>query len=151
LKNSDQLTRYLEKDLNERIFPITIKSVQVGNYYYRRVHLTTQRTNKTVVSAVLKISMSDLPSPVIKDIIEAETPFGRILDTNSIDYSCNVEDVFEVVSNSNSELNIQNSSSPQKLFGRYNCFKNKKKKVFAEVVEILTPDLQYLLNAESSK
>jgi hypothetical protein len=95
--------------------------------------------------------MSDLPSTVIKDIIEAETPFGRILDTNSIDYSCNVEDVFEVVSNSNSELNIQNSSSPQKLFGRYNCFKNKKKKVFAEVVEILTPDLQYLLNAESSK
>lgn len=146
LKNSEQLTRYLERDLNEKISPITMKSVQVGNFYYRRVNLETQKTNKTVVSAVLKISMSDLPKAVVKDIIDAETPFGRILDRNAIDYSCNVEDVFEVAENFNPGFNGQTTSANQKLFGRYNCFKNAKQKVFAEVVEILTPDLQRLLN-----
>lgn len=139
LKQPKQLTERLQEYLNDEVRTKLITSTQKGRYYTRKVALQTKTTNKTAVVAAIQIAMDMFDRNFTTEILQTDKPFGTILKSFSIDYSCEVVSIFKVDPDTSLFEEFDKSQFSCALPGRCSRFTNSKGQTLANVIEIIAP------------
>ena len=109
--------------------------------YIREVVLQRLDNAKPVEYGAIRISLNHLPPVAARRVLEAQRPFGNILQSEGIAHMSWPQAFFRTESDFHMS-SVLALDKPSVLYGRRNVLVDGKRKLLAEVIEILAPVLQ---------
>jgi len=79
LVHHDHMTVVLERHHGHRVQVHVLEERLEGDYYRRKISLTTEGTDKVVELGVVRLNLKFMPEEVSREIREKKTPLGAIL------------------------------------------------------------------------
>jgi len=79
LVHHDHMTVVLERHHGKRVNVHVLEERIEGNFYRRKISLTTEGTDKVVELGVVRLNLQYMPEEVSREIREKRTPLGAIL------------------------------------------------------------------------
>ena len=138
LVHSCDMTPTLEAFFHQPIGLGLLSSELQDQSYVREVILKRSDNSKPVEYGAIRISLNHLPPNAARRVLEAQRPFGGILQSEGIPHMSWPQAFFMTESDSHMSgvLALDKSSS---LFGRRNVLVDGSRRLLAEVIEILAP------------
>lgn len=137
LVHNEDMTSVLQNFHQQKIHLELIELIEEENSVLRRVSLV--REDKRIVEfGAIEINMAFFPGAAKKEIGNAFTPLGAILEKYQVEYRSSPKSYFQI--NSDEKINRSlNLTGSHLLYGRVNQIQNHQDLTLARVVEILPP------------
>jgi chorismate-pyruvate lyase len=138
LAHNNDMTPTLERYHEERVSLRVCSRERQGDAYLREVVLALAGRGLPVEYGAICIHLQHFSEPVQRLILAAEHPFGRILHAQGIAHLGWPQAFFSI----EADLHIRRLlglSAPHSLFGRRNVLLDGRRRLLAEVIEILPP------------
>jgi hypothetical protein len=113
----------------------------VGDTYTREVVLQLDRTRQPVEYGAICIHLRNFADDVQRIILSEQHPFGRILETEGVGYLSWPQAFFRVKADRHMSQLLTLNTEPV-LYGRRNVLLDGRRRLLAEVIEILAPVLK---------
>jgi len=138
LVHKTDMTSTLEKFHGETLHVEVLTRDVRENEYCREVVLVLDGTQKRVEFGAIKIMLDLFPAEARQEILRAQQPLGRILNTFNIQFSSRPGTFLRLTSDKFIDTALQ-LQWPQLLYGRRNSLVDSRERPLAEIVEILPP------------
>jgi len=141
LVHSSDMTPTLEA-FYRRPIDLTVLSRELHDQsYLREVVLQARANPRPVEYGVIRICLNHLPPVVARSVLEAQRPFGGILQAEAIPHLSWPQAFFRAEADSHMSA-VLGLEKPAVLYGRRNVLLDGSRHLLAEVIEILAPVAQ---------
>jgi hypothetical protein len=138
LVHSQDMTSTLERFYGGSLRLQVLGREHTGNTYTREVVLRIDRTARPVEYGAIRIHLRQFSAVVQQVILSEQHPFGRILDLEGIGYLSWPQSFFSVSAERHMSQLLGLEDAPA-LYGRRNVLLDGRRRLLAEVIEILAP------------
>jgi hypothetical protein len=138
LAHSQDMTSTLEQFYQVRVHLEVLGRDCVADNYTREVVLQLEHTRQPVEYGAICIHLRNFADDVQRVILGEQHPFGRILETEGIGYLSWPQAFFRVNADRHMSQLLRLPNEPV-LYGRRNVLLDGRRRLLAEVVEILAP------------
>jgi hypothetical protein len=138
LVHSTDLTPTLESYYRQDLALTVLSRWREGDTYIREVVLRLAGDGNKVGYGAIRILLNHLPAPAVARVLEEQTPFGSILQTEGIPHLSWPQAFFRAQADSHIEHALGQHQASF-LYGRRNVLLDGSRRLLAEVVELLAP------------
>jgi hypothetical protein len=148
LVHSCDMTPTLEAFFHQPIGLRVLSRELQDQSYVREVVLQRLDNAKPVEYGAIRICLNHLPAVAARRVLEAQRPFGNVLQSEAIAHMSWPQAFFRTESDFHMSA-VLALDKPAVLYGRRNVLVDGKRKLLAEVIEILAPVLPPHRNAST--
>jgi chorismate-pyruvate lyase len=138
LVHSNDMTPTLEQFYGQRLWLRVRQRFQDGECYFREVALLEAQNGRPVEYGVIRIDLSRFDRAARRKILEEHYPLGRVLQEDAIAHTSWPRAFLQVPADARLRR-ILEFSRPTMLYGRRNLLLDGRRKLLADVIEILRP------------
>ena len=117
LVHHDHMTVVLERHHRKRVQVHVLEERIEGNFYRRKISLTTEGTDKVVELGVVRLNLNYMPEEVSREIREKRTPLGAILIKHKVHRRVKPR-YFLRVQPGSAVLKLFNTETTEPVYGR---------------------------------
>ena len=139
LVHQGDMTSRLEQFHADRIQVRKLTSSSDGQSYFREVVLYTVTKSSPVEYGGIEVILSNLPEEIRKEVLEAKSPLGGILNAYRLSYSSSPLAYLTVSADEAIKAALSLGEEPMTLYGRSNRITDHAGQELARIVEILPP------------
>jgi hypothetical protein len=138
LAHNNDMTPTLERFYGEPVALQVCHHERKGDLYLREVVLALAETGTPVEYGAIRIHLKQFSGPVQDRILSNEFPFGRILQEEGIAHLGWPQAFFSIAADAHMRR-LLDVDQPRPLYGRRNVLLDGRRRLLAEVIEILAP------------
>ena len=138
LAHNNDMTPTLERYYGERVALQVCHHERAGDLYLREVVLALAESGSPVEYGAIRIHLKQFSGPVQDRILSNEFPFGRILQEEGIAHLGWPQAFFSIAADARMRR-LLDVDRAQPLYGRRNVLLDGRRRLLAEVIEILAP------------
>lgn len=138
LVHSNDMTPTLEHFYRAPLHLHVLSSERVSNTYAREVVLEIEHTRRPVEYGAICVHLEHFPEPVQAMILAGQQPFGRILQSETIAHLSWPQAFFSGKADGHMRR-LMRLADESMLYGRRNVLVDGRRRLLAEVIEILAP------------
>jgi hypothetical protein len=138
LVHSLDMTPTLESFYRQQLGLTVLSRERRDDSYYREVVLNVEDGRRPVGYGAIRICLDHLPPGVRERVLEEQRPFGNILQSESVPHISWPQAFFRAESDEHMGAVLRLPASCA-LYGRRNVLLDSRRRLLAEVIEVLAP------------